>query len=83
MIDDEYGVDYIFHWQNAGSSWKNFERIKYLRAFLEGVKIELVELEKDSRGNKGLIDQEETLLDTVQREIRRLERKTFYEELGE
>ena len=52
MIDQEFDTDYILHWQNAGSSWRNFERIKYLRAFWEAIKIELMELERDPAGNR-------------------------------
>ncbi len=80
---DEFSIDGALLWQNAGSSWRNFERIKYLRAFLEAIKIELIELEKDPIKNREDLVQEKTLSEAMQKEIRRLERKTFYEELGE
>jgi hypothetical protein len=83
MIEEEFYIDGTFFWQNAGSSWRNFERIKYLRAFLEAIKIELKELETDPVSNKELIMQERAILEATQKEIRKLERKTLYEELGE
>ena len=83
MFNEEFRMDYILHWQNAGSSWRNFERIKYLRAFLEAIKIELMELERDPAANREELIQEKTLSEAIQKEIRKLERKTFYEELGE
>ena len=82
MIGDEFFTDGTFYWQNAGSSWRDFERIKYLRAFLEAIKIELAELGKDPIGNREKLAQEKTLSEAIQNEIRKLERKTLYEELG-
>ena len=83
MIDEEFEMDSTFCWQNAGSSWRNFERIKYLRAFLEAIKIELTELERDPAGNREELGKEKTLSEAIEKEIRRLDRKTLYEELGE
>jgi hypothetical protein len=82
MIDEEFRMDNPFCWQNAGSSWRNFERIKYLKTLSEAITGELRELEKDQEGNKELINQEKTLLEAVQKEIRRIERKTLFSELG-
>lgn len=83
MIDEEFEMDSTFRWQNTGSTWRNFERIKYLRAFLRAIEIELKEMEKDTAGNKEELAQEKNLSEAIQKEIRRLQRKTFYEELGE
>jgi hypothetical protein len=83
MIDEEFDMDSTFRWQNAGLSWRNFERIKYLRGFLEAIENKLMELEKEPAKNNEELDQEKSLSEAVQKEIRRLERKTFYEELGE
>ena len=82
MIDEEFRMDNPFCWQNAGSSWRNFERIKYLETLLEAIKIELVELGKDPIGNREMLVQEKTLSEAIQKEIRKLEIKTLYEELG-
>jgi hypothetical protein len=81
MIDDGFDMNTPFYWQNAGSAWRNFERIKYLRAFLEAIKIELTELEKDPAGNREKLVQEKTLSEAIQKEIRKLEGNSFYEEL--
>jgi len=83
MIDEEFGMDYILHWNNVGSSWRSLERIKYLEAFLQAIESKLMELEKDSSENSEELAQEKSLSKAIQKEIRRLERKTFYEELGE
>jgi hypothetical protein len=82
MIDEEFRMDNPFCWQNAGSSWRNFERIKYLTAFLEAIKIELMELERDPAGNREELVQEKTLSEAIQKEIQRLEKKTLFLELG-
>ena len=82
MIEEEFRMDNPFCWQNAGLSWRNFERIKYLETLLEAIKIELVELGKDPIGNREMLVQEKTLSEAIQKEIRKLEIKTLYEELG-
>jgi archaellum component FlaC len=83
MIDEEFDMDNRFYWHNAGLTWRDFERIKYLEALLGAIKKELGKLEEDPVGNKELINQEKTILEVLQKEIRKLERKTFYAQLGE
>ncbi len=83
MIDDELCIDKPFHWQNTGASWRNYERIRYLETLLETITNELVELKKDPIRNREELVQEKNLSEAVQKEIRKLERKTLYEELGE
>jgi len=50
----------LFSGRNAGSSWRNFERIKYLRAFLQTIEIKLMELKKDPTGNREELVQEKS-----------------------
>jgi hypothetical protein len=57
--------------------------MKQLRTLEESIQAKLADLEKDPGLNKGLIIEEKAILKATQKEIRRLERKTFYEELGE
>jgi len=82
MIDDETIIYNSSHWQNAESPWRNFEKIKYLKGLLRAMEKELSELKNDPVVNKELIDRENTFLEIVQKEIRRLEKKCLHTELG-
>jgi len=75
-------MDGTFYWQNSGASWSDFERIKYLRTFLEAIRKELTELEGDPVLNKELITQEKVMVEATQKEIRRLERQSFCSQFG-
>jgi len=54
-----------------------------LRTLEESIQNKLRELEKNPGLNKEMIEQEKVMLSTVQKEVRRLEKVTFYAQLGE
>jgi hypothetical protein len=55
---------------------------KQLRTLEKSIQEKLTELEKNPGLNKEMIEEEKTMLSTVQKEIRRLERVTFSAQLG-
>jgi hypothetical protein len=57
--------------------------MKQLRTLEKLIQNKLIELEKDPMLNKESITQEKVTLEAAQKELRRLEKKAFYEELGE
>jgi len=57
--------------------------IKQLRTLEKSIQDKVADLEEESVLNKEAIMQERATLEAAQKELRRLERKTFYEELGE
>jgi hypothetical protein len=57
--------------------------MKQLRTFIKSIQEKLTELEKEPVLNKELVAQEKAILEATQKELRRLERKTLYAELGE
>ena len=54
-----------------------------MRTLEESIQNKLREMQKNPGLNKEMIEEEKTMLSTVQKEIRRLERVTFYAQLGE
>ena len=83
MIQDDFSFRDSFCWEDPVLSLRNMGLRKQLRTLEESIQNKLADLEKDPELNKGLIIEERVTLEAVQKELRRLERKTFYEELGE
>ena len=83
MIHDEFFFNDLFCWEDPGLSLRNMGLIKQLQTFEKSIQDKLAELEKDPMLNKELIMQEKAILEATQKEIRNLERKTLYAELGE
>ena len=57
--------------------------MKQLRTLEESIQEKLKKLGKNPELNKEMIEEEKTMLSTVQKEIRKLERVIFYAQLGE
>ncbi len=83
MIDDGFRFDDSFYWEEPGPSLRDMGLIKQLRTFENSIQEKLVELEKDPVPNRELIVQERATLEATQKELRRLEKKNFYDQLGE
>lgn len=83
MIDRDFRLDYMIASRDPGLSLSIMQLVKDLKTFAGAVQTKLEDLEKDPSPNKELILQETAFLETTQKEIRRLERKAFYWELGE
>jgi hypothetical protein len=83
MIHDDFSFNDFFCWEDPGLSLRNMEIISELRTFVKAIEQKLAELEKEPVLNKELIMQEKVILEATQKEIRNLERKTLYAELGE
>lgn len=83
MIHDVFSFRDSFCWEDSVLSLRNMGLRKQLRTLEESIQKKLIGLEKDPVLNKESIIQERVTLESAQKELRRLERKTFYEELGE
>ena len=83
MIQDDFSFRDSFCWEESVLSLRNMGMRKQLRTLEESIQNKLRNLEKDPGLNKEMIEQEKAVLSTVQKEIRRLERVTFYAQLGE
>ena len=83
MIQDDFSFRDSFCWEESVLSLKNMGLRKQLRTLEESIQNKLRELEKNPGLNKEMVEEERTMLSTVQKEIRRLERVTFYAQLGE
>ena len=83
MIRDDFSFNDYFCWEDSGLPLRNMEIMKELRTFVKAIQEKLAELEKETVLNKELIMQEKVILEVTQKEIRNLERKTLYAELGE
>jgi hypothetical protein len=83
MIHDDFSFNDYFCWEDPGLPLRNMEIMKELRTLVKAIEQKLAELEKEPVLNKELMEQEKAMLSTVQKEIRRLERVTFYAQLGE
>ena len=68
--------------QDFPSTLRYMERIKDLKILLESTKNRLNQLEKDPTKEEDLILQERIILEGTTKEIQRMEKKTFYLELG-
>lgn len=83
MIQDDFSCRETFCWEDSGLSLRNMGLRKQLRTLEESIQNKLIELEKDPVPNKESIIQEGVTLEAVQKELRRLERKTLDAELGQ
>jgi hypothetical protein len=83
MIQDVFSFRDSFCWEESVLSLRDMGMRKQLRTLEESIQNKLRELEKNAGLNRGMIEEEKAMLSTVQREIRRLERVTFYAQLGE
>ena len=83
MIDGDFRLDYMIASRDPGLSLSIMQLAKDLKTFARAVQTKLEELEGDPFPNKELILQERVILETTRKEIRRLERKAIYSELGE
>ena len=81
MIHDDFSFNDFFCWEDPGLPFRNMGLIKELRTFEQCIQERLTELEKEPVSNKDLIMQEKIILETIQKEIRRLERQSFYSQL--
>ena len=82
MIDRDFRLDYMIASRDPGLSLSIMQLVKDLRTFARAIQTKIDQLEKDPSRNQELILQEKTILETTRKEIQRLERKTFYLELG-
>ena len=83
MIQDDFSFRDSFCWEDPGLSLRNRGLLKQLQTLEKSIQKKLIGLEKDPVLNKESIIQERVTLEAAQKELRRLERKTFFEELGE
>ena len=83
MIDGDIRFDYMIASRDPGLSLSIMQLVKDLKTFSNSVQSKLEELERNPLPNKDLILQERVILETTRKEIRRLERKAIYFELGE
>jgi len=83
MMHDDFSFRDSFCWEDPGLSLRNMGLMRQLRSLEDSIRNKLTELEKDPVLNKESIIKEKVTLEAAQKELRRLERKTFYEELGE
>ena len=82
-IRDAFPLRDSFYWQDPGLSLRNSGLIKQLRTFEKSIQDKFAELERDPVFNRELIMQEKAILEATQKQIRNLERKTLYAELGQ
>lgn len=83
MIHEDFSFRDSFCWEDSVLSLRNIGVMKQLRTLERSIQEKLPELEKNPGLNKEIIEQEKAMLSTVQKEIRRLERVTFYAQFGE
>ena len=83
MIHDDLSFHDSFCREDSALSLRNIGVMKQLRTLERLIQEKLPELEKNPGLNKELIEEEKAMLSMVQKEIRRLERVTFYAQLGE
>ena len=83
MIQDDFSFRDSFCWEDSVLSLRDIGMMKQLRTLEKSIQNKLRELERNPGLNKEMIEEEKTMLYTVQKEIRRLERVTFYAQLGE
>jgi len=82
MIEGDFRINYMIASRDPGLSLTIMQLVKDLRTFARAIQTKIDQLEKDPSRNQELILQEKTILETTRKEIQRLERKTFYLELG-
>jgi hypothetical protein len=82
MIGDNFWLDDMIASRDPGLALSIMQMVKDLKTFARALQNKILELEKDPSPNQELILQERTILESIQKEIRRLERKALYLELG-
>ena len=82
MIHDDFSFRHSFCWYDPGLSLKNMGLIKELGTFEKSIRERLAELGKEPVPNNELIMQEKVILEATQKEIRRLERQSFYSQMN-
>ena len=82
MIHEEFAFNDFTCWEDPGLPLRNTGVIKGLRTFEKSTQERLAELEKEPQSNFYLIIQEKAILEATQKEIRRLERQSFYSQFG-
>ena len=83
MIHDDFAFNDFSCWEDPGLSLMRMGLMKQLRTLEKSIQNKLIELEKDPVLNEEPIMKEKALLESTQKEIRRLERKTLDVELGQ
>ena len=83
MNYDDFSTNEPFSWEDPGLSLRNRGLIKQLQALEKSIQDKVADLEEESVSNKDAIIQEKVTLEAVRKELRRLARNTFFEELGE
>jgi hypothetical protein len=83
MIHDDFSFDDPSCREDPGLSLRNMGMMKQLRTLEKSIQNKLIELEKDPVLKKESIIQKRVALETAQKELRRLERKTLDVELGQ
>ncbi len=82
MTGDNFWLENMIASRDPGLALSIMQLVKDLRTFARSVQSKIDQFEKDPSPNQEFILQEKTILETVQKEIRRLERKALYLELG-
>ena len=82
MIHDDFSFNEPFCWEDPGLSLRNMGLIKQLRTLEKSIQDKVADLEKEPVLNKESIMQERVTLEATQKEIRRLERQSFYSQFG-
>jgi hypothetical protein len=83
MTGDNFCIENMIAARDPGLALSIMQMVKDLKTFSKSTQSKIDELEKDPSPNQELILQEKTILESIQKEIRRLERKALYSELGE
>jgi hypothetical protein len=83
MTGGNFLLDDMIASRDPGLALSIMQMVKDLKTFARALQNKILELEKDPSPNQELILQEKTILESIQKEIRRLERKALYSELGE
>ena len=83
MIHGDLSLRDSFCREDSVVSLRTIGVMKQLRTLERSIQEKLPELEKNPGLNKEIIEQEKAMLSTLQKEIRRLERVTFYAQFGE
>ena len=83
MIQDDFSFRDSFCWEDSVLSLRDIGMMKQLRTLEKSIQNKLRELERNPGLNKEMIEEEKTMLSIVQKEIQKLERVTFYAQLGQ
>ena len=83
MIEGDFRLNDIIASRDPGLSLSIMQLVKDLRTLARAIQAKIVELEKEPLRNEELILEERAVLEATRKEIRNLERKAFYLEMGE